>query len=90
MALFVLSYDLRNERIYQPLYNELARFGAVRVLESCWCFNYAGGEAVRLREHFRRFMDGDDGVFVAQIANINDTSQWAGFRLAASPNQLNV
>ena len=35
MALFFLSYDLRNKRDYQPLYDELKKFNAVRMLESC-------------------------------------------------------
>ena len=33
MALYVLSYDLREDRNYQPLYDKLKEFNAVRVLE---------------------------------------------------------
>ena len=37
MALFFVSYDLRNARNYQALHDELKKLGAVRMLESCWC-----------------------------------------------------
>lgn len=35
MALYFPSYDLRKQRNYQPLYDELAKLKAIRVLESC-------------------------------------------------------
>ena len=34
MALYSLSYDLRNQRDYQTLYDELKKFKAIRVLKS--------------------------------------------------------
>jgi len=34
MALYFLEYDLRKQRNYKPLYDTLATFGAVRILES--------------------------------------------------------
>lgn len=39
MALYFLEYDLRKQRDYKKLYDELAKFGAVRILKSLWCFN---------------------------------------------------
>lgn len=50
MALFFLTYDLRKKRDYQKLYDELATFKAVRVLESVWCFNRARTTVVSLRK----------------------------------------
>ncbi len=38
MALFFLTYELRDERNYQKLYKELDKYQAVRILESTWCF----------------------------------------------------
>lgn len=62
MALYFLSYDLRNKRDYQPLYDELKKFNAVRMLESCWCFKRINTNAKGLRDYFKKFVDGDDGA----------------------------
>ena len=32
--LYFIDYDLRKKRNYQPLYDELKRFGAIPMLES--------------------------------------------------------
>lgn len=88
MALFLLSYDLRNQRDYQPLYDELAKFKAIRVLESNWCFKHISANAAQLRDHFSKFIDGDDGLFISQIAEVNDTYQWSAQRIIGNPNNL--
>lgn len=62
MALYFLSYDLRNKRDYQPLYDEFKKFNAVRMLESCWCFKRINTNAKGLRDYFKKFVDGDDGA----------------------------
>lgn len=49
MALYFLTYDLRKSRNYQPLYDELENFGAVRILESTWCFKRMNTSAKGLR-----------------------------------------
>jgi hypothetical protein len=82
MALYSLSYDLRKTRNYQPLYDELAKFGAIRVLESQWCFNRINTTAVGIRDYFRSFIDGDDGLFVCEITD------WASVGTQGNPNQL--
>lgn len=82
MALFILDYDLRKQRNYQPLYDELARFGAVRMLESSWAFNRFNTTAAGLRDHFRQFIDVDDGLVVAQVTD------WAAYNALKSPNGL--
>ncbi|TXH75089.1 MAG: hypothetical protein E6Q88_03930 [Lysobacteraceae bacterium] len=69
MALFFIDYDLRNQRSYQPLYDELARFNARRVLESVWCFERINTNAAALRNHFKRFIDHDDGLCVTQVVD---------------------
>lgn len=88
MALFFLSYDLRNGRDYQKITNKLEEFDAVRILESCWCFNRVDTTAKGLRDYFMQFVDGDDGLIVSQIAEINGVKQWASYKALGTPNDL--
>lgn len=82
MALFFLEYDLRKRRDYQPLYDELDRFEAVRVLESLWCFKRVNTTSAGLRDHFKQYIDGDDGLSVAEVTD------WASFGAIGTPNDL--
>jgi hypothetical protein len=84
MALYILTYDLRKHRDYQPLYDELAAFKAVAVLESVWCFNRFDTTAGGLRDYFKQFIDADDGLFVAEVAQ----NAWGGYNTLATPNEL--
>jgi hypothetical protein len=84
MALYFLSYDLRKQRNYQTLYDELKKFQAVRFLESDWAFKRINTTAAGLRDHFRQFIDADDGLMVSEIAN----ASWAGWKLLGDPNKL--
>ncbi|MFA6052336.1 MAG: hypothetical protein WC762_07075 [Methylobacter sp.] len=74
MALYFLEYDLRKQRDYKKLYDELANFGAVRILKSLWCFKRLNTTSKDLRDHFKQFIDKDDGLIVAEVndwASIN-------------------
>ncbi|MFP0199068.1 hypothetical protein ACKJSM_28415 [Pseudomonas sp. PHC1] len=82
MALFFLEYDLRKQRNYQPLYDELARFKAVRMLESMWCFHRVNINAAGLRDHFQGFIDNDDGLIVSEV------TAWASRHALGTPNNL--
>ena len=82
MALYTLSYDLRKQRDYQKLYDELKKFNAIRILESIWCFNRFNTSASGLRDHFTQFMDSDDGLLVTEV---ND---WATYNTLGNPKQL--
>lgn len=82
MALFFLDYDLRKQRNYQSLYDELAKFKAVRMLESNWCFNRLNTTAAALRNHFKQYIDADDGLRVAEVAD------WATYNALKPPNSL--
>ena len=82
MALYFLTYDLRNSKDYQKLYDELERFNAVRVFESTWCFNRDNTSASELRDHFRRFIDSDDGLLVSE------SRSWATYKAKATPKDL--
>ncbi len=82
MTLYFLEYDLRSHREYERLYGELDRFRAVRVLESCWCFNRYNTSPAQLRDYFKQFIDADDGLAVSEV------SGWATFNANGTPNDL--
>jgi hypothetical protein len=82
MALYFLEYDLRKQRDYKKLNDELVNFGAVRILKSLWCFNRFNTTSKNLREHFKQFIDKDDGLIVAEV------SDWASINVESSPNKL--
>ena len=82
MALYFIDYDLRNSRNYQPLYDELEKFGAVRVLESSCCFKRINTTAKGLRNHFQQFIDSDDGLCVVEVTD------WATNKALGTPNNL--
>ena len=83
MKLFFLTYDLRNQRNYTALYDELRKLNAVRVLESTWCFKLQDTiTAERVREYFRNYIDSDDAIIVSQVID------WASINTDGHPNQL--
>lgn len=82
MVKYFISYDLRNNRDYQKLYDELNKFKAVQVLESLYCFKYKDDQTEELRDHFSKFIDNDDGMIIIKSAF------WAGKGLDNSPNNL--
>lgn len=82
MALYFLTYDLRNGRDYQKLYDELKDFNAVRVLESTWCFKRNNTSASGLRDYFMKYIDSDDGLLV------NKSEEWATYKTDATPKEL--
>jgi hypothetical protein len=82
MALYFLEYDLRKQRDYKKLYEELSKFGAVRILKSLWCFKHEQTSAKELRDCFAQHIDGDDGLIVAEVKN------WASTKTDSNPNKL--
>jgi len=82
VTLYFLDYDLRKQRNYQALYDELARFGAVRMLESSWCFHVSNSTAAKVRDHFKLFIDTDDGLWVAAV------TEWATVGVRQTPKNL--
>ena len=83
MALYFLTYDLRGQRDYQTLYDELEKLNAVRILESTWCFKRINTDASRLRDHFKPFIDSDDGLIVSQVESWGTSGPTEG-----TPNDL--
>lgn len=82
MALYFLTYDLRKSRNYQPLYDELQNFSAVRILESTWCFKRMNTSAKGLRGHFAQYIDSDDGLIVSEVTD------WASRKTDGTPKDL--
>ena len=82
MALYFLTYDLRKSSSYQPLYDELKNFNAVRILESTWCFNRTNTTAKGLRDYYKKHIDSDDGLMVSEVTD------WASFNTDGTPNDL--
>ena len=78
--LFLICYDLRFQRSYLPLWNELERLGASRAGLSDWWLEISGVTAEGLRNHLARFIDSDDRVLVVLVAD------WAGLRLEHAPS----
>ncbi len=82
MALYYLTYDLRKQKDYQKLYDELKKFQAVKVLKSTWCFNRLYTTPLETLNYFKGFIDSDDGLSVEEVSN------WATFNTEGSPNDL--
>lgn len=82
MALYFLDYDLRKKRDYQKLYDELAKFQAVHILESLWCFNRVNTSAAGLRDYFKTFVDSDDALCVSEVTD------WATWNTLGVPSEL--
>lgn len=82
MALYFLSYDLRKDKDYRLLFEELRRFSAVRILKSEWCFDSNNTSAADLRDYFKRYVDNDDGLSVAKVTD------WATYNVQGTPGDL--
>lgn len=66
MTSYTVSYDLRNQKDYQTLWDELARLGAHRTQESYWLVN-VDNTAGELHDHLKKFVDADDRIWVSEL-----------------------
>ena len=82
MALYFVSYDLRKEKDYKPLYDELTKLNAVRILESIWCFNRYNTHSAVLVTYLKKFIDSDDGLIVSEV------SDWSSYNTDEKPEDL--
>ncbi len=83
MKLFIVTYDLRNQKDYQKLYDELNRLGAKPILESTWCMNLPDSNTVvMVRDHFAKFIDSDDAIMVSEVTS------WASLNVKNTPKDL--
>ena len=76
MAHFTVSYDLHNQRTYEPVWRLLESWGAVRLLESLWLVTLAS-TASQVRDALQRVVDSDDSVAVLELQVGSD---WACVR----------
>ncbi len=68
MKIFLVNYDLRNDRNYNTLYDRLQKLGGIRVLESMWTLKLQDTvKCADLRNDLLNYMDNDDGIFVAEL-----------------------
>lgn len=66
MACYIISYDLRAERDYEPLHEAIKSYGTwAHILESTWAV-VASKSAVEVRDHLLDHLDDDDGLFVVK------------------------
>ena len=82
---YIISYDLvAPGRNYQPLWDELARIGAQRVLQSQWVVRRVETTASGLRVHFKKFIDSNDRLLVTCL----DSSDWASLNAMTDLNKV--
>jgi len=85
MPNYLITYDLRKVRNYQPLYDALAQWKAVRLLESVWLAELQGPSAT-IRQILATHIDKDDGIAIIELAGQFD---WATLRVpVAASNWL--
>jgi len=73
MAFYVASYDLHNQRHYQPVWAALESMGATRLLESLWVLT-SNLTAAQIRDTLKQAADNDDSVAVVELKS---GSNWA-------------
>lgn len=67
MAYFAIKYQLNDAKDYPPLWKELERLGAHKVLRSFYFLDITSS-ASQLRDHFKSFIDEDDAVVVVPFS----------------------
>lgn len=73
MAFYIASYDLHNQRHYQPVWDALTAMGGTRLLESLWVLS-SNLTAAQVRDKLRAAADSDDSVAVVEL---KAGSNWA-------------
>lgn len=75
MAHYIASYDLHNQRNYQPVWNALENMGATRLLESLWVVtsNLSAGD---IRDRLKNAADSDDSIAVIELKEGSNWGTW--------------
>ena len=76
MASYLVSYDLHNQRHYQPVWSAIEKMGGTRLLESLWVVN-TSYTAAQVRDIVAAAADSDDSVAVIEL---KPGSYWATTR----------
>ena len=66
MAHYIASYDLHNQRTYQPVWDELEAMGATRLLESLWVVT-SNQTASQIRDRLQAAADNDDSIAIVEL-----------------------
>ena len=70
MKLYLVNYDLIQQKDYPKLWDALLKLGAKRVLLSTWVLRNAAS-ATQVRDHLKSFVDFDDRVFITEMVGSN-------------------
>jgi CRISPR/Cas system-associated endoribonuclease Cas2 len=77
MGTYLISYDLRKQKNYQPLYDLLKQWKASKLLESVYIIENMKGNAAAIRDIIQNTIDNDDWLTVINLpANVD----WATVR----------
>jgi hypothetical protein len=74
--MYLISYDLRKARNYEPLWQVLREWKASRLLESLWLAELKG-PASEIRRILTSYIDNDDGLGIIELKAPFD---WATIR----------
>lgn len=68
MAVYVVTYDLNNEKNYPRLYDRLKSAGKewCKALDSVW-FIVSDATSIQLRDYLIAAIDADDMLFVSEV-----------------------
>lgn len=83
MPHYLITYDLRRARNYQPLYDQLDTWKAVSLLESVWLVDRQG-TASDVRDALGKHIDNDDGLAVLELVTNFD---WGTRGVAEAANK---
>jgi hypothetical protein len=69
MTVYAVSYDLRKPgQNYQPLWDRLRQWKAIRALESFWLIEANANSAAAIRDDLRKYIDDNDRLLVAALS----------------------
>lgn len=69
MTVYAVNYDLRKPgQNYQPLWDRLAQWKAVRALESFWLIEANPNSATAIRDDLKSCIDDNDRLLVAALS----------------------
>lgn len=71
MSIYIIAYDIKNNSgsfDYDKLISNLEENGCHRIQYSTWLGNFSNS-AKQVHDHFKEFLDSDDGLAVMEITN---------------------
>lgn len=81
MKVYQINYDLRKQRNYDALYEQIKAYGTwCRPLKSCWLVA-TSQTAAQVRDDLGKVMDSDDGIIVTRLQG---EAAWRGLSTQVS------